>query len=378
MKKVALVLQFILVGLMVTGCLEPYNPRPSSDDPDYLVIDAFIDVNTSSASVSIMHTLPLTSTLSPQVEENALVSLIDENGIPYELFFNGGLYTIQAGLPVDPEKKYKLYIRSASGKEYESDFINLKSTPPIDSVNYVIDGDEVHVNVNTHDPSGESRFYKWDYIETFQYRSNYASQWLIENGIVIRRPVEKEIYTCYRTDPSKDIFVGTTKRLAEDLVQNQNLVKIQKGSIKTSVKYSILVRQQSITEEAYDYWSELKKTTENLGGLFDPMPSSISGNIRCITDPDEPVIGYFSGSSISEKRIFIEREDLPGSFSYLLPICQLDTIFLEDLPKVTNPDALIYPINVGLVLIGYTTSVPKCIDCRQVADGVLTKPDFWE
>jgi hypothetical protein len=141
------------------------------------------------------------------------------------------------------------------------------------------------------------------------------------------------------------------------------------------------VQQQTLTTEGYNYWSNLQKSTEQLGGLFDPLPSEVSGNIHCISNPSEKVIGFFSGGSTEEKRIFLLPRQLPegmGYYNYRNPNCIADTILLADIPA-TDPATLlidgIYP--PGRMLIGYTTSYASCIDCKYLG-GVTQRPDFWE
>jgi hypothetical protein len=143
----------------------------------------------------------------------------------------------------------------------------------------------------------------------------------------------------------------------------------------------MLVKQQALTEEAYNYWLSLQKTTEDLGGLFDPLPTELEGNIFCTSDPSETVIGYFSGSSVEEKRIFLTIRDLPDEVKkYNRPSCQIDTILVEDLRGAATGTLLISSIynETYTKVIAYTTAQDMCIDCRVFGGGVLTKPDFWD
>ncbi|MEJ7664694.1 MAG: DUF4249 family protein [Hymenobacter sp.] len=56
-------------------------------------------------------------------------------------------------------------------------------------------------------------------------------------------------------------------------------------SSKLYYLYSILVRQYALTPEEFAYWDKLRKNTENLGTLFDPLPSQLSGNVHRLTMP---------------------------------------------------------------------------------------------
>ena len=47
------------------------------------------------------------------------------------------------------------------------------------------------------------------------------------------------------------------------------------------------------------------KTTETTGGLFDAQPSQVTGNIKCTTNPQELVFGFFNAGVPQEKRVFL-------------------------------------------------------------------------
>jgi len=143
------------------------------------------------------------------------------------------------------------------------------------------------------------------------------------------------------------------------------------------VKYSILVKQQSLTKEAYNFWTQLKKSTESLGGLFDPLPSQVLGNMYSENNSAEPVLGYFSGGQTSEKRIFIQFSDLPPDLKLVMPPnCPIDTIVNDDIRNYPNT-FLIGSYGAPFPL-GYIKSEgPNCMDCRDDG-GVLQRPDFWE
>jgi len=376
------ILPMLLLLVGTIGCIEPYDPPTGKNNPDFLVVDAFIDGTASSAYVKLTRTLALSSTEHPAPELNATVRLVVNDGTSFDLASSGpGIY--EQFIPIDFEKRYTLYIVTSSGKEYQSEAITIKRTPAIDSINYFIDEyDELNINVNTHDPEASSRFYRWTYEQTFKYRSPLTSNYIKRpSGEITLREPSEFIDVCYKTDYLTRIIIGSSKLLTQDVIRDLTLLKFRKRSLEISEKYSILVKQQTLSEEAYDYWLNIKKTTETLGGLFDPLPGEVFGNIHCTTDPAEPVIGYFSGSQVTEKRIFISKFDLPNGFSYFeYPYCHIDSIperFVGTISTSTYIIAGIYPPG-SLRPTGFTISSPTCADCRSFGGGVLEKPDFWE
>jgi hypothetical protein len=255
-------------------------------------------------------------------------------------------------------------------------------TPPIDSIIYTVKDDGVHFFVNAHDQSGRARHYRWKITETYEYNSKFYSGFIATDTGIIMRPHDQSIQTCWRTIPGNNIMVASTKHLSESVVSRFPVSFIPNGSLKLSVRYSVLVQQQALTEEAYEYWLSLEKSTETVGGLFDPLPSEVNGNLRSISHPSEKVIGFFSGGTVHEMRRHLSRKELPEEklplFLNNMNFCPLDTIPLSDVGRIPTGSSLVGAIySQAGGIIGYTSSIQQCIDCR-VFGGTTTKPGFWE
>jgi hypothetical protein len=153
-------------------------------------------------------------------------------------------------------------------------------------------------------------------------------------------------------------------------------MRIPAGSEKVSVRYSILLKQQSLAKEAYEYFTLMKKNTESLGSIFDPQPSELRGNIQCISHPTEGVIGYVTASSYSQKRIFITRQQANWNFS--------QNCSYERVPNM--PDSLKQWLPTFLpwggeevvpgVVVTYYMSPASCVDCT-LRGGDLGMPSYW-
>lgn len=267
----------------------------------------------------------------------------------------------------------------ARSREYYSDFVTIQPTPVIDTVMWNPLTDGVGVVVSTHGP-GTTGYYRWTYEETWRYRSYFQSYWIFKNHVPVYRTQDEQIWECYTTLPSTKIAVASTTQLAENRINEYELVFIPKDSRKISSRYSILVRQMAITPEAYEYWKQLQKTTENLGGLFDPLPGQITGNIHGKTNPGEVVVGYFSASGVTQQRIFFDFNDLPQYLkssgfdgncqeSDMQPLTLVYT--LEGAYNITSA------IYAGETIVGYHYSTFGCTDCR-LEGGTLTKPLWWK
>jgi hypothetical protein len=369
---------FAFVLLAVAGCVEPYTPPASKAIPDILVVDGFLNSTDGSVNVSLSKALALTDPSAPPPVENATIYLEDSDDNRLELNYQtNGKYSLE-GVAVDNSLQYRLHIITQSNKEYVSEFITLKPTPEIDSITWAAKDDGVEIRANTHDNTGNSRYYLWSFEETWQYRPAFPSYLITEFGNVRSRKPEEEIYNCWQTLSSTKVLLGSSTRLSEDIISQTPIHFIPKGSEKISVYYSILVSQTAVSESTYDFYEKLRKTTEDLGSLFDPQPGRVLGNIHSATDDGETVLGIFNGGEVKQQRIFISYYDLPRSFHIPQQFeCYLDSLDLVDLPFF-NEDSynLVGAITQGPAVVGYTYSTNPCTDCR-VRGGVNTKPSFW-
>lgn len=363
---------------VISGCIEPYNPPAINEEIDILVVDGFLDSSNKSVEVKLSKAVALSDDSNGNnYVSGALVQVEEESGpvqTLYEKFY--GVYALE-DMNVSTDKRYRLVIQNVGSKRYVSEFIELVKTPEIESVTWEPSPQQPGVNilVNTQDETGQTKYYQWTYEETWEYTSRYGASYRLENGVA--RYNEVSILRCYKTQPSSTINVGTTTQLSSNVIRNFPLVFIPVGSQKISAKYSVLVKQRGITKDAYDFWLQLKKSTESLGGLFDPLPSQVVGNIYAEGETGEPVLGYFSGGETKEKRAFVRYWDLPENLRSQPYIpCTVDSIEVKYIGNY--PDMYLITAYGSPFIEGYTTSSGRnCMDCRDDG-GVLQRPDFWD
>lgn len=359
---------------LTVGCLDPYQ-APSTRNINALVVDGFLDSKNGIAKVKLSRTLPLDATAGYPVEFGATVHVEDENGNRFGVLetLPGDYQVVRNDLMVG--RNYRLLISTRSGDEYVSDFVNLKQSPVLDEVFWVVEDNGITIKLDTHDPAGTTRYYQWIYTETWEYDADRSSGFIVRSGTAIPRTQEERIHICYSTVGSSKVLISTTADQSGDFINDFPLVHIPRGSKKVSRTYSILVEQRALDESGYNYWLQLQRTTENLGGLFDPLPSRVTGNIHATSGP-ALALGYFSGGGVEEKRIFIRHEDLPEELRYVTRRpCPVDSLPHSSVARLVNGTALVGPYGSPLP-VGYTLASPACVDCR-LEGGTLTKPSFW-
>lgn len=376
--KVCLPSILIFSLILMIRCIDPYAPLEISNPESLLVVDGKIDVNKSSCTVVLSKTRPLDADDKEngiQYVPDAGVTLVDKNGNSWGLYFQDNRYML-SGFDIDKNTDYKLEIVTSDGEIYESEFVSVIPTPGIDSVSWKIKNNGIQIYVNTHDSENKTKYFKWEYEETWEFTSAYQSSLIYssEFGLQIR---EDQIYRCWNTVHSIDILTGSSENLDRDVISEYPLLFIPGSDPRLGIKYSILVKQYAVSKEAYNYLTLLKKNTENIGTIFDPQPSVIKGNINCISDPEKIVIGFFYTLMSTSKRIFIsEEETRPWRTNTGYENCKIDTLLSQQLPTVLETGKeIITQIRIPGGLTGYTVSTESCVDCT--LRGVNIKPDFW-
>jgi hypothetical protein len=135
------------------------------------------------------------------------------------------------------------------------------------------------------------------------------------------------------------------------------------------------VNQYSLNEDEYQYWDKLQNMSQQVGSLYDIIPSSVSSNVYCLDNPNEKVLGYFSVSSMSSKRIFIKDHFAGMPDPYSAGNCIADTISGgAPLPSGLNSTVWIIISNLMPPYV-VTTYSKGCYDCT--VRGTNVEPSFW-
>jgi len=372
--------------LIMAGCKKPYNPGAIKSAGSYLVVEGFISTN-DTIVVKLSRTVRVDSHRSADTVLGAAVAVEDDQNGSFSLTeAANGRYKL-GGLALNESRKYRLRIKTADKKEYVSDFVQPVSTPPIDSVGYTINGDKIDFYVNTHNAPTASRYYRWDYGETWMIRTKFVSLFKAYVSGTDRRigyrSLRDEINICWSSDSSSSITLGSSDKLTQNVIASQPITSVPRKSEKFTERYSILVNQYALSKDAYTYYQKLKTNTEQLGSIFDAQPSQLTGNVHCVTNPGEPVLGYIAAGSVTHKRIFVNGSDLPPALLDLPYYgCTADTLlytnsyfarfyYLDEIPV----NAIVDPKNTKDTL-GYTASSGICVDCT--LRGTNKQPAFWK
>ncbi len=371
----------LLLSFVITSCKKAYEPEIILASNNYLVFDGFINATPNAVSVfTLSRTRNLTDTVIAIPEYNAQMIIEGKSGSIYNLSPGpSGTYKTTA-LTLNTADQYRIKATTADGHQYASAFVPVKQTANIDSITWQ-QTEYLKLFVHTHDPTNNSRYYKWDFTETWEYKAPLQTSWGLSNNnnsVVLLSP-QNQIYTCWTTLASTNIITGTSIALSADVISYLPVHTIKKDDERINIRYSMLLNQLAITEEAYKYWNIIQKNSQQLGTLFDLQPAQLKGNITSTSNPAEPVVGFISAALTAQKRIFISNAQLNNwATSYPYNDCALLTIPTNpaNVLGYNYPDPSYAPYFFTGIPPELIISKKECVDCR-TRGGVNSKPLFW-
>ena len=375
--KINYPLSCLLMMLLITSCKDNYAPALVNSDKNILVVEGVLDAAGSQTQVRLSRSTGIDNFNNIIAEDGAQITVEGESGTPQPLYASGGGF-YRGFLSLNTSSRYRVRIRTLDGKEYLSAYTDVKITPPIDSIGWTRNAEGIIIHANTHDDSGNTTYYRWEYEETWEIHSFYFSNLIyINNAVRARSFPSEDRSVCWKHANSTNILTASSAKLGSDRISAAPLLFIPNGSERLTWRYSILVRQYALEKNAYEFYDLMKKNTESIGTIFDPQPSEVRGNFTCISDPEEPVIGHVTAGTVQTQRIFINSSQVPH------------WVFPESCPvQNVTPDSIRYyfegdgymPYSVKETENGgieyYLSSYGICVDCTK-RGGTVQRPAFW-
>lgn len=375
MKRILKILPFLLLFIL-TGCITQFYPE-TTESTDILVVEGLITDQYEPYTIKLSNSMPLNSSQNVIPLTGCNVSVSDDLGNLYNFTeTTDGKYISDPSLfRGEIGRSYILHIRrnTSSGIEnYESKPVEMEPVPPIDSLYYekvvihkadawtqLQEGCQIYLD--TQDPTNTCKYYRWEFTETWEFHIPYT----VSNSI------------CWVSDNSDMINIKSTSAYSDDKITRFPIDFISNNSDRLGVKYSMFVNQYSLSEDEYHYWEKLQNVTEKVGGLYDIIPASVPSNVYCTDNPAQSVLGYFSVSAKSSRRLFVTGNFSGWQTPYTDNVCVADTVynnaFIPNLNvdkwiivvhQLPPPSYVVYTFNKG------------CADCT--VRGTNIKPDFWD
>lgn len=362
-----LIVLLICLCLVCISCKKEYQ-NIAGNTSGLFCVDASLVKNRETQKIIITRSVSSTNDDIPYVK-GCQVYVEDENG--NKRYFtetsSQGIYT--ADIEDDYlviNRQYRLTIETTGGETYQSDYEKLYDCPPVDSIYFeystkysyslekIVDGIQFYVDVKA---GGDySEYYRWLFNETWEYRIPYYYKGYWDSDTLLISDV-KDLRTCYM---NMDYIFLCSSSLADLTSTYKNKIAlnfVNTNSVKLRYRYSMLLKQLSLTPEAYAYWNQKKIELQESDGMYTTQPAQNTTNIKNIDNGDETILGYFWVGKKTEKRILINIP-LNNKDNYT---CVLDTIelsyeiydqtsvyydtsgiLIDSIPPGYNPDNLFY------------------------------------
>lgn len=177
---------------------------------------------------------------------------------------------------------------------YQSDVVTIPE--PVDiqfiTIDYNFDSEKVEIGSSLIDPIGEKQFYRWTWNAYREIRTILPP---IEGGPGMPGNLDTVecCATCYLAFSGNEIHILDDRLIDGGEIKNQVVSTFE---VRKPVNFLVEIKQSSITNEFHDFLKLLKLQLENEGGLFDPPPYKILGNMKKIGS-EEQVLGFFSANA---------------------------------------------------------------------------------
>lgn len=325
----------VVISLGFIKCQDVYVPNDLKNDAQIVVINGGITNDGGPHRITISWATPFLQSI-PAYITGAEVTIENNYGQVVFLYEDnpGKYFTKVNELTGIPGESYKLKVLLSNGNQYESEMTIMPEPHNIQTI-YAESGEKGFLTENTNGDyferkyqglffyadlnieSGEKKYFRFESligeqsyfaIDTMFSESEPPTTLTVRYIDVFYLNRYPDVKATFR-DGNRQIikkhplgflpYVEKEKSYNWPYKEGNNLVyKLRR--FPTSINGWVnSVQVYSVSPEEYSYYSKVKDQLTATNHIFDPLPSSLRGNIKCITDDKEPVFGYFNVASKS-------------------------------------------------------------------------------
>ena len=382
----------MMLALVINACVEPIELATETFE-SAIVVEATITDELQEQEILLSRTFRLEED-GPSAETNAEVKVLSSAGEQFGFReASPGKYLSLEPFRAETGKTYTLEITTADGRSYASEPAQLPADSELQELHaerVSIKGEDgVALFVDAQTSGNNSGYYTYRYEETYKIISpfSYHLDLIYVDGAFVEVPKTKEERVCYNTVNSEDIVLAnTTAQTGNDL--NDFLLRfVSIEDPKIQHRYSILVKQYAVSEDAFSFYETLKDFSGS-GNLFSQnQPGFIDGNLYSVNNADEKVIGFFNVAAVDTERIFFDFTDFfdQNEAPYIYSECEIARPSVSNSVQIEVFGELLMSGRVKY--LGYTrlpggpdegpyrVVQAHCVDCTLV--GTNEPPEFW-
>lgn len=266
----------IILSIFFTQCVDPADLDLPTSEPK-LVVFGWITNEPRPYEISLTLTNNFSDRSAYPVVTGAEVYVLDRLDQRHDFIEQGATGKYYS----DPNSfvgvignAYRLYVNTTDGNQYSSSSEALWSVPPLESteISFLADPDIFEIG------DDEDNYFVTGFVDDDGELSNYY-RWKVFVGDVLQnRPDELTIF--------------------DDNTANGNVFRFDANNVLFKKDQVVRIEHSSLTASAYEYYSLLKRQTQNNQLEPRPLPAMILGNISNTNDSNELVLGYFGASEV--------------------------------------------------------------------------------
>lgn len=330
----------LLLFLLLSACIDPLVVKIPSVTSK-LVVDGLITNDPGPYEVKLFYSSDLETRISePRVEPGAQVWIFDDLGQTEQLTeATPGVYrTNPSGIQGQLGRSYSLKIKTRDALDYQSAPQRLLPAGEIDSISvkFEKDGlllddlstqDAFSVFIDARGVANNSNLFRWRSTGTYKVKTFPELRQIMLrdgpipdpdpcSGYILRQGMLYQVAPCtccicWTAEASTRAVVSENRNISDLIFNKIELAKLPANTIRFYEKYYIEVEQLSVTADVYEFWNLVVAQQKAAGSLFQPNSVRVRGNVACVSDPEQEVLGVFSVSGITRKSIFIDRSQVP-------------------------------------------------------------------
>lgn len=346
----------LLVLLLATGCLKELDFALGEQENELVVYGILTD-QPGRHRVNITRTNPFETQVAPAPVSGAVLTLEDGQSRQYPFVeIEPGVYQLADTLfKAEAGERYALEVRLADGQAYRSEWgLTPKRVKPDSAYAGRVERErktqlELYIDVPIPaDPTGV--FLRWEVTRVWR-RTSVDLATVFQDYFRFRAPK-----VCYMTEAPNpnDLQLFGSKRQGDFSLRRQAILNLPLDE-KFFERNVFQVLQYRITEEAFNYWNDIKRVNNPEGTIFDPPPATVRGNIYSKQDPQVRILGFFEVAAVDTVYTSVTS-------SLFLPTFVPDPCF-RDFNRLEWAETYFYR--------------PTCAFCTNIEGHSLEKPKFW-
>ena len=303
---------------VLAGCVDPID-LDVEGEAGRLVVDGLVREGPGP------HTVRLTTAaafergldaIEPAVVGARVTVSVDGGGaVPFAEDGRGVYRSAPGALVGVPGRSYALRVELADGRTFASSPETMPAAPPVArAYTEFVEGEAlvgttlrprpaIELRVESADPPGERNYYRW-----------------VWTGEAVLTPEAGGV--CYAPQRGRSLVEVADDRLTDGGVltgQTVESFRLSDDAYLFLNEFYLEVEQQALTADAYAFWSRVRETRDRVGGLFDPPPDAVVGNVASVADPDDYALGYFTVAGTARATTCTTLSDFPDRPLVTLP-----------------------------------------------------------